>query len=68
MTKKINVKKTIEKAFTSKFIRTCHDEDCPKCGFPETIVIRNSKTFKPISIECTLRVRGKCDWHKRLKT
>ena len=48
---------------TRKVVRTCHDEDCPKCGFPETIIIRDAKTMKPLMIECS----KKCGWSKPLK-
>jgi ribosomal protein L37E len=41
-----------------KTIRTCHDEDCPKCGFPETIDIRNAKTFEIIRRVCSKN----CGW------
>jgi len=44
-----------------KEIRTCHDEDCPQCGFPETIIIRNARTMKPLRIICSKR-RKKIKW------
>lgn len=43
--------------------KTYHDEDCPKCGFPETVIVREEKTMKPLYIECSLR---KCDWAKKM--
>jgi hypothetical protein len=46
-----------------KEIRTCHDEDCPQCGFPETIIIRNARTMKPLRIICS---KG-CGWWKKIK-
>jgi hypothetical protein len=49
-----------------EIIRTCHDEDCPKCGWPETIIIRDQATMKPIEIECALKRKGRCDWSKKL--
>lgn len=49
------------------FIRTCHDENCPKCGFPETIIVRNAKTMKPLWIECSTRMTRGCSWQKELK-
>ncbi len=39
-------------------IRTCHDEDCPRCQFPETIDVRDAKTFEIIYRECS---KG-CGW------
>ena len=39
-------------------ILTCHDEDCPKCGFPETIDVRNSETMKIMRRICSKR----CGW------
>ena len=64
MKKVINVRKVIKEAFTPKFIRTCHDEDCPKCGFPETIIVRNAKTMKPLWIECSARISNGCSWQQ----
>lgn len=46
-----------------RIIRTCHDEDCPKCGFPETIIVREEATMNPLWIECSDR---KCDWGKKI--
>jgi hypothetical protein len=40
-------------------VRTVHDEDCPQCGFPETIIVREAKTMKPLYALCS---SGKCDW------
>lgn len=39
-------------------IRTCHDEDCPRCGFPETIDVRNAKNMAIIFRECSVA----CGW------
>ena len=50
----------------SKTIRTVHDEDCPKCGWPETIIIRELPTMKPLEIECAKKRKGECDWSKKL--
>jgi len=61
MTKK---KKTLKKdEIMPRIVRTCHDEDCPKCGFPETIIVRNAKTFRPLWIECSKR---DCSWGKKI--
>jgi hypothetical protein len=46
-------------------IWTPHDEDCPKCGFPETITIRDEKTMKPLAFKCSKR-KG-CDFYRKLK-
>jgi len=64
MSKKVDLE-TLRK---QKFIRTCHDEDCPRCGFPETIIVRNAKTFKPIWIECSVRTTEGCPWQKVILT
>lgn len=41
-----------------KPLMTCHDEDCPKCGFPETIDVRNPNTMAIIRRICSKR----CGW------
>lgn len=41
-----------------KTITTCHDEDCPKCGFPETLDVRDSKTMEIKRRICSKR----CGW------
>ena len=38
-----------------------HDEDCPKCGFPETIIVREMKSHKPIAAYCS----KECGWSKK---
>jgi hypothetical protein len=64
MAKKIIKRKKLSmEEVTPKIIRTCHDEDCPKCGFPETIIVRLAETMKPIWIECSKR---SCDWGRKL--
>lgn len=45
-------------------IKTCRDENCPKCGYPETLVIREEKTMKPLRIICSSK---KCDYCKFIK-
>ena len=47
----------------NKVVRTCHDADCPKCGFPETIIIREEDTMKPLWEECSDR---SCDWGRKI--
>ena len=66
--RKINVREVIKKAFTPPFIKTCHDEDCPRCEFPETIIVRDAKTMKPYWIECSARYSKGCAWQKELET
>jgi len=39
-------------------IKTVRDADCPSCGFPETIDIRNPRTMKVMRQECSKR----CGW------
>jgi len=46
------------------FIRTYHDENCPKCDFPETTIVRDSKTMRPIAAECGNK--PSCGWSKKL--
>mgnify|MGYP001569850299 CR=1 FL=1 len=41
-----------------KTIMTYHDEDCPRCGFPETIDVRDSKTMEIKRRICSKR----CGW------
>lgn len=44
------------------FYPHAHDEDCPKCGFPETSIVRDGKTHNPLVGYCS-----KCGWSKKLK-
>ena len=46
-----------------ELIRTYHDEDCPKCGFPETIDLRDQETMKLVGRECS---KG-CGWKINIK-
>lgn len=43
-------------------IITAHDEDCPSCGFPETLIILDAKTMRPLMAKCSKR----CGWEKDL--
>jgi len=43
-----------------RVVRTYHDEDCPRCGFPETIDVRNAVTMEIVRRECSKR----CGWEK----
>lgn len=45
-----------------ELIRSYHDEDCPLCGFPETVITSRlvGGTLQPISIECS----KKCGFKK----
>lgn len=47
-----------------KTVRTYSDKDCPKCGFPETVIVRDGETMKSLSVECSNS--KKCDWNKKL--
>jgi hypothetical protein len=40
-----------------------HDGDCPQCGFPETIIIRDVKDDKILAEECS----KSCGWYKKIK-
>lgn len=46
-----------------RIIRTCHDADCPQCRFPETIIVREQKTMKPLWEECSKR---DCEWGRKI--
>ncbi len=46
------------------FLKTYHDENCPVCGFPETVITREKKTMKPTLAECS---SNKCSWARKLK-
>lgn len=54
------MKKQMEKA---NIILTCHDADCPNCGFPETVIYRNAKTMKPVLEACS----NGCGWIRKNK-
>lgn len=41
-----------------KTILTCHDENCPSCGFPETLDVRDSETMEIKRRICSKR----CGW------
>jgi len=43
-------------------ISVVHDGDCPKCKFPETLELRNSKTGKFLGEMCSTFRSGKCAW------
>lgn len=36
-----------------RFVRTYRDEDCPECGFPETVTVRDKKTLRPVAFQCS---------------
>lgn len=46
-------------------ITHCHDGDCPKCGYPETLYIRNKETGDILEEKCSSK---KCDWSKKFRT
>ena len=43
--------------------RTVSDQDCPKCDFPEIILVRDKKTMRPLWVECS---DVDCDWGKKI--
>lgn len=60
----VNTNMTKKQIKQGNTIKTCRDENCPKCDYPETIVIREEKTMKPLRIICGSR---KCDYCKFIK-
>jgi hypothetical protein len=34
-------------------ITTVHVENCPECGYPETIIIRDATTMSPLYAKCS---------------
>jgi predicted RNA-binding Zn-ribbon protein involved in translation (DUF1610 family) len=38
-----------------KIMQTVSDQDCPKCGFPEIVILRNEKTMEPLGERCSKR-------------
>jgi len=53
-----------QRSDSGKIIRTVHDGDCPRCGFPETVHTRDSKTGRILREECSNK---NCKWHKKIK-
>lgn len=51
-------------------MRTVHDGDCPKCGYPETTIVRDMATMTPLWEECgSVGVRKNkkhCDWGRKM--
>ena len=45
----------------NKVLRTLRDENCPVCGFPETVRISRLSDMEVIGFECK-----KCKWRKCL--
>ena len=45
-----------------KYFTHVHDESCPKCGFPETIICRDID-MKPLFIYCS---KKDCDWMRKI--
>jgi len=58
------MKKKLDKIKQGKTIMTCHDENCPKCNFPETLIVRSVYTMKPLRIKCSNY--RKCDWEQNI--
>ena len=52
-----------EEKYGCRVITHVHDEDCPKCGFPETIIVRRADNGQPIEAYCS----KECGWRKELK-
>jgi len=46
-----------------KIIQHVHDGDCPECGFPETIFVRDAETHELLKEKCS----KKCGWEKFYK-
>lgn len=44
-------------------IYTVHDGDCPHCGFPETIIVRDDETMEPLRELCSKR---SCHWQRKI--
>ena len=42
--------------------RVVHDDDCPKCGFPETSRMIDFQTGRQYDWQCSKRT---CDWYKK---
>jgi hypothetical protein len=56
-------KKKLKIIQQGKTVTLCHDESCPKCGFPETLTVCIEKTLKPIRFICSKR----CGWYQDIK-
>lgn len=52
-----------KRSSTGQTIRTVHDGDCPRCGFPETVYVRDSGTMQILREECSSRT---CHWSKKI--
>lgn len=44
-------------------VRIVHDGDCPRCGFPETVITRSSETMQPVREECSSQT---CHWNRKI--
>lgn len=44
-------------------VRLCKDQDCPKCGFPETVLVCVGPELTPKQFECSSR---DCNWMKKI--
>lgn len=47
-----------EEKYGRKVMTHVHDGDCPKCGFPETVMVRDAKTMDLIAEYCS----EECGW------
>lgn len=52
-----------QRAMAGEIVRTVHDGDCPRCGFPETVYVRDSLTMDILREECSKR---SCHWNRKL--
>ena len=55
--------RNISKSSLPIYIKTFHDADCPKCGFPETIIVRDQQTMEALWEECSKKT---CNWGRKI--
>lgn len=46
-----------------KIIKVVREEDCPKCGYPELVYVKDAQTLEPIFKKCG---NEKCNWQERI--
>lgn len=49
----------------SDVMNLCKDQSCPHCGFPETLLVVDNKTLKPLRYRCSSH---KCHWWRKVKS
>lgn len=54
-----------QRSSTGKIMSHVHDGDCPRCGFPETVMVRDAATGELLREYCSKRT---CWWSRRVKT